>query len=49
MRAQSKEAEEGAADIFGAVEALNAQLKTIEKFVARRFDEISMEINATAQ
>lgn len=49
MRAHSKEAEEGAADIFGAVEALNAQLRTIEKFVARRFDEISMEINATAQ
>ncbi len=38
-----------AADIFHAVEALNSQLRTIEKFVARRFDEISMEINATAQ
>ncbi|MCB1682203.1 MAG: hypothetical protein H6858_01740 [Rhodospirillales bacterium] len=37
------------ADIFHAVEALNSQLRTIEKFVARRFDEISMEINATAQ
>lgn len=49
MKAQSKESSEGASDIFGAVESLNAQLKTIEKFVARRFDEISMEINATAQ
>ncbi|MBK6896984.1 MAG: hypothetical protein IPH06_10380 [Alphaproteobacteria bacterium] len=38
-----------AAEIFNAVEALNSQLRTIEKFVARRFDEISMEINATAQ
>ncbi|MBK9584376.1 MAG: hypothetical protein KA099_03180 [Alphaproteobacteria bacterium] len=37
------------ADIFHAVESLNSQLRVIEKFVARRFDEISMEINATAQ
>lgn len=36
-------------DIFKAVASLNAQLETIEKFVARRFDEISMEINATSQ
>ncbi|MCB1591545.1 MAG: hypothetical protein KDI90_03740 [Alphaproteobacteria bacterium] len=49
MKAQPNETSENPADIFGAVESLNAQLKTIEKFVARRFDEISMEINATAQ
>ncbi|MCB1783120.1 MAG: hypothetical protein KDI13_03925 [Alphaproteobacteria bacterium] len=36
-------------DIFRAMEALNAQLGAMEKFVARRFDEISMEINATSQ
>ena len=36
-------------DVYKAVERLNEQLKTMETFVARRFDEISMEINATAQ
>lgn len=30
-------------------EAVSAKLDAIEKFVARRFDELSMEINATAQ
>ena len=36
-------------EVFRVVESLNAQLQAMEKFVARRFDEISMEINATAQ
>jgi len=30
-------------------DALSTQLAAFEKFVARRFDEISMEINATSQ
>lgn len=30
-------------------EAMQKKLETFEKFVARRFDEISMEINATSQ
>lgn len=36
-------------DIFSAVNSLNAHLSSIEKFISRRFDEISMEINATSQ
>lgn len=36
-------------DIYKTVDTLNAQIQTMEKFIARRFDEISMEINATAQ
>ncbi|MFP4314248.1 MAG: hypothetical protein ACLFR0_07970 [Alphaproteobacteria bacterium] len=28
---------------------IQSQLETLEKFIARRFDEISMEINATSQ
>lgn len=32
-----------------SVEAIREQLAKLEKFMARRFDEISMEINATAQ
>lgn len=36
-------------EIFGAVDSVSNQLKTIEAFVARRFDELSMEINATSQ
>lgn len=35
--------------VFSAVDSVNQQLQAIETFVARRFDEISMEINATAQ
>lgn len=30
-------------------DAMRQQLAAFEKFVARRFDEISMEINATSQ
>lgn len=36
-------------EMFSSVEHLTSQLETIEKFIARRFDEISMEINATSQ
>ena len=35
--------------IFTAVSSVASQLQMIEKFIARRFDEISMEINATSQ
>lgn len=31
------------------VDHVSIQLRALEKFIARRFDEISMEINATAQ
>lgn len=36
-------------DVFSVVSGVGAQLQAIEKFIARRFDEISMEINATSQ
>ena len=36
-------------EIYGSVDTIQTQLESIEKFVARRFDEISMEINATSQ
>lgn len=36
-------------DIYQTVDTVNSQLQTLETFIARRFDEISMEINATAQ
>ncbi|MFK7840091.1 MAG: hypothetical protein AB8B83_07135 [Bdellovibrionales bacterium] len=38
-----------ATGVFSAVDSVSEQLKAIETFVARRFDEISMEINATSQ
>lgn len=36
-------------DIYKTVDTVNAQLGVLETFIARRFDEISMEINASAQ
>lgn len=36
-------------DLFGTLGHVCDQLQTLEKFMARRFDEISMEINATSQ
>lgn len=36
-------------DIYKTVDTVNNQLNTLENFIARRFDEISMEINASAQ
>ncbi|PCJ98589.1 MAG: hypothetical protein COA45_07680 [Zetaproteobacteria bacterium] len=36
-------------DIYKTVDTVNSQLSTLEEFIARRFDEISMEINASAQ
>lgn len=42
--------EEGSAkDVYHAVDTVSSQLSTIETFIARRFDELSMEINATSQ
>lgn len=38
-----------APSVFSAVDNLASKLETIETFFARRFDEISMEINATSQ
>lgn len=35
--------------VFSAVGDVSSHLETIEKFIARRFDELSMEINATSQ
>ncbi len=35
--------------VFSAVSNVGEQLGAIEQFIARRFDEISMEINATSQ
>ncbi len=36
-------------DVYRTVDHLNEQLGVLETFIARRFDEISMEINATSQ
>ncbi len=36
-------------EIYKTVDTVNSQLEVLETFIARRFDEISMEINATAQ
>ena len=44
---EKRSSDENAA--FSAMNNVSNQLETIEKFIARRFDEISMEINATAQ
>ena len=41
--------EAGANQVFSAVDDVSSKLAAIETFVARRFDEISMEINATSQ
>ena len=36
-------------EIIKTVDTVNTQLQAMEAFIARRFDEISMEINATSQ
>ena len=36
-------------EVFDAVDTVSGQLASIETFIARRFDELSMEINATSQ
>ena len=41
--------EESGENIFTAVSNVSQQLNAIETFVKRRFDELSMEVNATAQ
>ena len=38
-----------ATGVYAAVDTVSNQLAAIETFVARRFDELSMEINATSQ
>lgn len=51
-QANTAPAEEAPADgdnLYSAVGNLSQQLQMIETFVSRRFDEISMEINATSQ
>lgn len=51
MSEKSKKSDSSAEphEIFSAVDTVSNQLTAIEQFVARRFDEISMEINATSQ
>jgi len=44
-----KEKTEQVENMFGAVSGVSTQLEAIETFIKRRFDELSMEINATAQ
>jgi len=46
---QTKNNDENPEDLYAALNSVSGQLETIQKFVARRFDEISMEVNATAQ
>lgn len=48
MSSQNKLTEEQE-EIYKTVDTVNSQLAVLETFIARRFDEISMEINATAQ
>jgi len=36
-------------DIYKTVDTVNGQLQTLEDYISRRFDELSMEINATSQ
>ena len=43
------EAPENVGELFSAVGNVFEQLSAVETFMARRFDEISMEINATSQ
>ncbi len=41
--------EETPQEVFSVVDGVADKLSTIEEFITRRFDEISMEINATSQ
>ena len=36
-------------DVYKTVDTVNSQLQTLENFISRRFDEISVEINASSQ
>ena len=51
MSEKAKETDESetSQEVFSAVDGVAEKLSTIETFIARRFDEISMEINATSQ
>lgn len=42
-------ASENVSDLSNVVEGVNEKLLKLETFVARRFDELSMEVNATSQ
>lgn len=42
-------ASENVKDLSNVVEGVNEKLLKLETFVARRFDELSMEVNATSQ
>jgi len=46
---QSLEEAAATEDLYGALGSVSGQLEAIQQFVARRFDEISMEVNATSQ
>lgn len=46
---QSLEEATATEDVYGALNSVSGQLAAIQTFVARRFDEISMEVNATSQ
>lgn len=49
MTIKKSELTQDSSDVYRTVDSLNSQLETLETFIARRFDEISMEINATSQ
>lgn len=49
QKESAKNKDKNPGDIAGAVDRIAQTLQTLEKFMARRFDEISMEINATSQ
>ncbi len=44
-----KDGEEQQDNVFSSMAHVGAQLEAMERFISRRFDEISMEINATSQ
>jgi len=49
MKVKEIKPREDQRDMNAVIESLSGQLEQMEKFVSRRFDEISMEINATSQ
>ena len=46
---ENKKAEDDISQVYSSVDGVSEKLGAIEQFIARRFDEISMEINATSQ
>lgn len=49
MSASTPKTDNVAGDLHHVVNSVQAQLDAMQRFVSRRFDEISMEINATSQ